>query len=68
MLAALLVQQVEDTREAVRCPPVDSQDGSEGEESHMLHVSHDILEHLQAPVQQGKPAQAIITVIKAVTR
>lgn len=28
------------------------------EEAHIVHVRHDLLEHLQALVQQGKPAQA----------
>lgn len=38
------------------------------EEAHMLHVNNDTLEHLQALMQQGKPAQATVTVVKAVTR
>lgn len=37
------------------------------EEAHTVHVSHDLLEHLRALVQQGKPAQATACIVKAVT-
>lgn len=37
------------------------------EEAQIVHVSHDLLEHLEALLQQGKPAPATAFIVKAVT-